>query len=92
MIDANSNCSRVDAVKASANQLKMQVDQAPHTLPPDENYRKARSQIQSLDQQIKSDDAKKAETALSTAKAAVTQLQTQKPASTQFTRGLDAYA
>ena len=92
MIDVNSNCSRVDAVKASANQLKMQVDQAPHAMPADGNYRKAQSEVQAVDQQVKSGDAKRAETALSSAKAAVNELQAQKPAAPKFQRGVDVYA
>ena len=94
VIDVNSNCSRVDAVKASANQLKMRVDQAPHTTPADTAYRKAQSQIQSLDQTVKAGDAQKAETALSTAKSTVNELQTQDTSAntTTFKRGLDVYA
>jgi hypothetical protein len=94
MIDLNSNCSRVDLVKATANQLKMQVEQAPHTVPESDPYRKAQNQIDSLEQSIKGGDAKKAETALSTAKSAVQELQTQsQPASSSAYCGhLDVYA
>ncbi len=91
MIAANSNCSRVDAVKATANQLKMQLDQAPRSTPASDALRKAQSEIQSLDSQIRSGDAKKAETALTDAKSAVTQVQRQSPPG-KFQRGLDAYA
>jgi len=91
MINIDSNCSRVDAVKASANQLKMQVDQTPRT-PGDQTYRKAQSQLQALDSDIKSGNAQKAETTLSTAKSTVQQLQTQSNTATKFQRGLNAYA
>ena len=91
MIDINSNCSRVDAVKAMASQLKMQVAQAPHTTPPDKNVQKAQSQLDSLDIEVKKGDAQKAEIALSTARSAVTELQTQRPKSSSA-RGLDVYA
>jgi len=90
MSDLNSNCSRVDAVKASANQLKMQLAQAPHSVPEDDGYRKAQDQLQALDAQIRNGDAQKAETALSSATAAVKELQTQNPGP-KFQRGLDAY-
>lgn len=93
MIDANSNCSRVDAVKARATQLKMQLDQAPRTEPENDTLRKAQSQVQALDTQVKAGDAKKAETALATAASAVQQLQTQNPGGdTSLKRGLDVYA
>lgn len=94
MIEINSNCSRVDAVKASATQLKMQVDQVPHRVPMSDPLRKAQAEIQSLDTQVKNGDARKAEAALSTAQSAVKMLQTQAPAaaSLRFQRGVDAYA
>lgn len=75
MIDVNSNCSRVDAVKAMAAQLRMQAAQAPHTVPADDNYRQVQTKLASLDTEVKNGDARKAEAALSTAKNAVSDLQ-----------------
>jgi len=94
MIDINSNCSRVDAVKTSVTQLKMQVDQVPHRVPTSDTLRKAQAEIQSLEAQVKNGDARKAEVALSTAKSAVQELQTHTPAPAplKFQRGMDAYA
>jgi hypothetical protein len=96
MIAVNSNCSRVDAVKASATQLKLQVDQAPKSAdaPASDSYRKAQSQIQSLDTAVKQGDAQKAETALATAKSAVQQFQTQTQGqnTSKFPGRLDVYA
>jgi uncharacterized coiled-coil DUF342 family protein len=91
MINPGSNCSRVDAVKATANQLQMQLDQTPRTTPASDALRKAQGEIQSLNSQIKSGDARKAETALSSAKSAVNELQTQAPAPKKLQRGLDMY-
>jgi len=92
MIDINSNCSRVDAVKASANHLKMQIDQTPHSVPESDSYRKAQNQIQALATVVQQDDAQKAETALSMLKSTVNTLQTQSAAPVNPARGLDAYA
>jgi hypothetical protein len=78
----------VDAVKALANQLKLQLAQAPQKTPADENYRKAQSEIQTLESEIKSGDAQKAETAFATASQTLKTLQTQ---SAQSSRSLDAY-
>lgn len=91
MISLNSNCSRIDAIKATANQLKMQATQVPHSTPETSGYKKMQTQIQDLDQQIKSGDPQKAETALASAVSTVRQLQTQKPSSQRQT-GLDVYA
>jgi hypothetical protein len=93
MIAVNSNCSRVDAVKASAQQLQMQLEQAPQTTPESSQYRKAQSQLQGLEAQVKSNNAQKAETALSTAKSAVQALHIQStPSATATQPGLDVYA
>ena len=92
MIDVNSNCSRVDAVKSMASQLKMQAAQLPHSNPTDDNYRKIQAKLDSVDTAVKKNDARQAENALSTAKSALNQLQTQ-PATTQGSGGLlNAYA
>ena len=87
MIELNSNCSRVDAVKAMAAQLRMQAAQLPHQQPADAAYRKAQGQLDTLDTQVKKGDARQAETALSSAKNFLSQVQTL-PAN----GGLDAYA
>ena len=75
MISINSNCSRVDAVKASANQLRIQFAQARKAGGADEVNRKLNNELQSLDAQIKTGDAKKAEEALSVARSVATQVQ-----------------
>jgi hypothetical protein len=64
MIELNSNCSRVDSVKARANQLQMQF--APKSRPADASpqTQKVKSDFQSLDAAVKTDDAKQAEVAL----------------------------
>lgn len=93
MIAVNSNCSRVDAVKASAQQLQMQLEQAPQTTPESSQYRKAQSQLQGLQAQVKGGNAQKAETALSTAKSAVQALHTQNaPTAAGPQSSLDVYA
>jgi hypothetical protein len=92
MIAVNSNCSRIDAVKAVANQLKMQLAQAPDKLPESASHRRAQSQIQALDQEIRKGDAQKAETALSTAASAVQQVDVQSTSDTGPQGGLDVYA
>ena len=97
MIDVNSNCSRVDAVKAQATQMKLQSS----TLLPagqagqaDETSRKVKSDFQTLDTQIKTGDAKKAELALAAAKKDLAEEQTQPPSrrNSQNSGSLDAYA
>jgi hypothetical protein len=70
-MDLNSNCSRVDAVKSRAAQLRMQLDQLARPQSADASVQKAKSQVQSVDAAVKKNDAQKAETALSTATAAV---------------------
>jgi len=100
MIDVNSNCSRVDAVKALATQLKLQYAAPPATAPADSPAHKVQSDLLAVDQQVKADDAKKAELALAVAKNDVTAAQTAKSragadssadATAPF-RGLDVYA
>jgi hypothetical protein len=53
-IDINSPCSRVDFVKALASQLKVQVAQAPHSIPADDAQRKLQSKLDAVDQAVKS--------------------------------------
>jgi hypothetical protein len=67
MIDANSNCSRIDAVKAAANELKVQssaANSATGATRPNDPAGKLKGDLQNLDTQIKSGDPKKAEIAL----------------------------
>ena len=64
MIDCNSNCSRVDAVKAMANQLKIQASPARSAETTGPSSSKLKADLLALDQQIKTGDAKKAEAAL----------------------------
>jgi hypothetical protein len=92
MIDANSNCSRVDAVKSRAAQLQMQLAQMHRTQPSDPVVQKAQSQVQTVDAAVKKDDAQKAETALATATVAVRQAQTNSPSQSDVWRGLNVYA
>jgi hypothetical protein len=70
VISPSSNCCRVDAVKASVNQLKLQLAQDRHA-GDDNSIRSANQQVQAAEAQTKSGDATKAELALSTARAAV---------------------
>ena len=67
MIDCNSNCSRVDAVKATANQLKLQMTAMMRSDRADLS-RKVKADLEAVDGHIKSGDAKKAEEALSVAR------------------------
>lgn len=104
MIDVNSNCSRVDAVKAAATQLKLQstatssaTKAAGHSPAPAgaDATRKVQSDLQNLDTQVKADNAQKAELALAvTKKDAAAAQTTGNPQSdgTQIFRGLDVYA
>ena len=109
MIDVNSNCSRVDAVKAAATQLKLQSGAvaaggganavSPGGRPANpasaDAARKVKSDLQSLDTQIKADDAQKAELALAMTKKDVAAAKTvshQQSGDGQPFRGLDVYA
>jgi hypothetical protein len=92
MIAGNSNCSRIDAVKAAARQLQMQLDQEPRSNPESDGVRKARTELDALQAQIKNGKAQPAETALSTATDAVQQAQTQPAPPPRGRRGVDAYA
>jgi hypothetical protein len=109
MIDVNSNCSRVDAVKAAATQLKLQssasslssssstpTDGRPPAPSSADAARKVKSDLQTLDTQIKADDAQKAELALAVTKKDVAAAKTaghqnNSPDDQPF-RGLNAYA
>ena len=100
MIDVNSNCSRVDAVKALANQLQTQFAPPPSPTSTDTQTRKIKSDFQALDAEVKADDAKKAETALAVTRKDIATAQTEpKPdvknlaaAGSPPFRGLDVYA
>lgn len=96
MIAVNSNCSRVDAVKAQATQLKLQSAGDPATTSADTpGARKVKADLQNLDSQIKTNDAQKAEQALSTAKKDLANAQTAAPTpstSGQNFRSFSAYA
>jgi len=75
MIAVNSNCSRIDAVKASANQLKIQFSKPPGVMNGSSPQLKAvENDLQALDVSIRTGDAKKAELALSAAESAVRKL------------------
>jgi hypothetical protein len=96
MINANSNCSRVDAVKAAANQLELlsgATGSSP-TAPTSSAARKVKSDLLTLDDQIRTGDAKKAELALAVTKKDVQASETAPdPKSTVGDpRALDAYA
>jgi hypothetical protein len=92
MIDVNSNCSRVDAVKSMASQLKMQAAQLPHSNPADDNYHKVQAKLETVDTAVKKNDARQAENALSTAKSALNQVQTQSSATPGSGGLLNVYA
>jgi hypothetical protein len=98
MISPNSNCSRVDAVKAAANRIEIlssatNSNPAPAT-PANDSARKVKSDLQTLDRQVKSGDANAAEIALAVAKkdleTAQTAVQPQSPG--RDPRSLDVYA
>lgn len=97
MIDANSNCSRVDAVKAAANELKIQSAAANSTgdgAPLDEASRKLKSDLQNLDAQVKSGDPQKAELALAQARQdeAAAEADRQKKSASQGFPAISTYA
>ena len=98
MIDVNSNCSRVDAVKAMAGLLRMQAPPPARTTGSDPQQRRVQNQLNALDEAVKQGDAQKAENILAAAASAVKELQTQsprpgsEPGSGQVFRGLDVYA
>jgi hypothetical protein len=75
VLSPSSNCCRVDAIKASANQLKMQLAQHKPQGAETSDLRTASQQLQSLEVQIKMGDATKAELALSAAKSSIDRLQ-----------------
>jgi precorrin-4 methylase len=67
------NCYRVDAVKASAAQLKQQLVTS-HVSEDNNDTRTASRQLAAVDVEVKANDANKAELALSTAKSAIDKL------------------
>ena len=79
MLSLSSNCCRIDSVKATANQLKIQLAQANSANAPDPKTQSANGQLQSLDAQIRTGNADKAELALSSARTAIEQLQYSPP-------------
>ena len=92
MIDVNSNCSRVDAVKARAAQLRMELDQVPRRAPEDDKLKAAKTQVESLENAVKKGDAATAERALSTATPVVQAVQTESALKNPLRDGLDVYA
>jgi hypothetical protein len=105
MIDANSNCSRVDAVKALAGQLKLQsapklASGDPGSASGADGSQKIKSDFQDVEEAVRANDAKKAEQALAVVRndLAAAQNSEQKnsenknAAGQQPFRGLDAYA
>ena len=97
MIDANSNCSRVDAVKAAANQLKIESAAANSTgasTQADDASRKLKSDLQNLDTQVKSGDPQKAELALAQARKdeAAAEAERQKKSASQGFPAISTYA
>ena len=98
MIAVNSNCSRVDAVKAAATLLKLQSSAAAPSASASSaqgsDARKVNSDLQTLDGVVKTGDAQKAELALAATKKDVEAAETA-PAQKfpgQNSRTLDAYA
>ncbi len=92
MIDGNSNCARLDAVKARAAQLRMQLDQMPRRTPEDSNQKKAQNQVDSLENAVKKGKADTAETALSSAAAVMQEVHSESTANRSLRRGLDVFA
>lgn len=94
MIAVNSNCSRVDAVKMQATQLKLQSDRPRRVGPADDSSRKVKADLETLDGQIKAGDAKKAELALAETKRDISDAKTAPRSTTTDQRSqlLDAYA
>ena len=75
MIAINSNCSRVDAVKASAEQIKLEISKAPSFQSGgSQQLRAVERDVQSVDDAVRSGDAQKAELALSDLQSAVRDL------------------
>lgn len=74
MISAASNCCRIDAVKSSLNQLKAKLAQHSDGDSTDPTLRSASQNLQTLDNQLKSGNAIKAELALSAAKSSIEKL------------------
>jgi|GEM_PF-6389657 len=72
MIDCNSNCYRVDAAKALANQLRTQAVTKQRGDEGDPKSNRLQGELQNLDAQIKSGDAKQAESAVSAVKREIT--------------------
>ena len=73
MVLLTGNCYRVDAVKATAMQLKQQLVTS-HANENDSDTRAANRRLEAVDVEIKANDANKAELALSTAKSAIDKL------------------
>lgn len=74
MISAASNCCRVDAVKASANTLRQELTRYAHQAANDKALQSAEQQLQSVDLQVRANNANQAEVALSAAKLSVEKL------------------
>ncbi|HTP38819.1 MAG TPA: hypothetical protein VMI92_04530 [Steroidobacteraceae bacterium] len=74
MLSASSNCSRIDAVKASANQLRLQVPQGAGNGQSNSRVQAANRQLQTVDATVRTGNAEKSELALSSARTAVQQL------------------
>jgi hypothetical protein len=107
MIDVNSNCSRVDAVKAMATQLKLQSPPktdaaAAPSEPARENPKpqKIKSDFQGVEEAVKANDAKRAEQALAVVKNDLASAQANKKSDSESPsygvsgpfRGLSVYA
>ena len=84
MISAASNCCRVDAVKASANTLRQQLAQHARGTN-DRALQTAEQQLQSVDQQVRANNANQAEVALSSARLSVEKLDYAKSVSASST-------
>ena len=92
MIDINSNCARVDFVKALASQLKVQAAQPSHGSKPDEGYQKLKMKLEAVDQAVKSGDPQKAEQALSAAESAAKDMRNVAGTSPDKSKSVDIYA
>jgi len=107
MIDANSNCSRVDSVKALASQLRLQAAPKSSAVPGtgqtpggSPSPQKINGDFQNVDAAVKADNAKKAELALAVVKKDLAAAQVSKKSNSDSQandgqrpfRGLDVHA
>ena len=77
------NCSRVDAVKALATQLKLQQVRTASRRDATDHDATVQAKLEAVNDAVRTGDARKAEAALSTAVAAIRTAKTQEPSPAQ---------